>query len=74
MLARLLTESLHKQGVDGSIDSAPVTCPLVGRPDEPSIPDDGGPAGTPAFDPVTIDLLYTALYARPVRTMNRKLM
>ena len=29
MLARLLTESLHKQSVDGSIDPAPVTCPDV---------------------------------------------
>jgi hypothetical protein len=47
MLARLLTESLDKQRVDGSIDSAPVTCPLVGRPDEPSIPDDGDYTGTP---------------------------
>jgi len=46
------------QHMDGSIDPAPVTCPIVGLPVEPSIPADGGPAGTLAFDPVIVSLPF----------------
>jgi hypothetical protein len=60
MLARLLTESLHKQRVDGSIDPVPVICPLDGLPDEPLNCLDGAPAGLPTADPVTIGLMVTA--------------
>jgi len=65
MLARLLTESLHKHRVDGSIDPAPVTCPRVGLPDEPLISKDGGLAGNPAAAPVVVSIPFPCAVPGP---------